>query len=58
MAMLKILTVAMKAQRSWRKLPPARRQQMIERASREARRYGPIVAKRIQLAVKNSRKAP
>lgn len=57
MAWWKILALGYKAQRGWKRIPPEQRRKMIEGASKQARKHGPVVAKRIGTAVRNVRKA-
>ena len=46
MATWKFVALALKAQRSWNRIPPAQRRQIIENATKQARKHGPVVAKR------------
>ncbi len=48
MAVWKLLAAAKKARRTWQRVPPERRRQLAENAGRQARAYGPVVAKRIR----------
>ena len=56
MAWLKILALAYKTHRGWRRIPPEQRRRMIEAASKQAREHGPVIAKRIGTAVQQARK--
>jgi hypothetical protein len=57
MAWWKILALGYKAQRGWKRIPPEQRRKMVERAGKQARKHGPVVAKRVGTAVRNLRKA-
>ena len=57
MAWWKLLALGYKAQRGWKRIPPERRRKMIEGAGKQARKHGPVVAKRIGTAVRNVRKS-
>jgi hypothetical protein len=57
MAWWKILALGYKAQRGWKRIPPEQRRKMIEGAGKQARKHGPVVAKRVGTAVRNIRKA-
>jgi hypothetical protein len=46
MATWKFVALALKAQRGWNRIPPAQRRQIIENATKQARKHGPVVAKR------------
>ena len=46
MATWKLVALAFKAQRSWSRIPPAQRRLILENASKQARKHGPVVAKR------------
>lgn len=65
----KLLVVAMKAQRTWRRIPAAQRRALLEQAQQKARQHGPtvakavreqgpVVAKRVSDAVRSTRKRP
>ena len=51
----KILALAFKVQRSWQRIPPAQRRQLLENAGKQARKHGPVLAKHVS-AVLNGRK--
>jgi acyl-CoA reductase-like NAD-dependent aldehyde dehydrogenase len=51
----KILALAFKVQRGWRRIPPAQRRQLLENAGKHARRHGPVLARHVSAALKNSR---
>jgi acyl-CoA reductase-like NAD-dependent aldehyde dehydrogenase len=53
----KLLALAYKAQRGWKRIPPAQRKKMLETAGKHARKHGPVVAKQIGSALENARKA-
>jgi hypothetical protein len=53
----KILAVGYKAQRGWKRIPPERRQKLIDEAGKQARRHGPAVARRVGQAVQQVRKS-
>jgi acyl-CoA reductase-like NAD-dependent aldehyde dehydrogenase len=52
----KLLMVAYKAQRGWKRIPPAQRKQLLESAAKQARKHGPVVAKQVSAALQNARK--
>ena len=56
MATWKLLTLAFKVKRGWNRIPPAQRRQILENAGRQARRHGPIVARRVGETIRQSRK--
>ena len=57
MAAWKLLLLAPKARRAWRRIPPAQRRKMMDTATKHGRTYGPLVAKRLSTLAKNARKA-
>jgi acyl-CoA reductase-like NAD-dependent aldehyde dehydrogenase len=56
MATWKLVTLAYKVQRGWSRIPPAQRRQIINNASKQARKHGPTVAKRVADTVRQARK--
>lgn len=65
----KLFTAALKAKRAWDRLPPEHRRQILEQAGKQAKQHGPTVAKamrdqapavakRLQEAMRNTRKPP
>jgi hypothetical protein len=56
MAYWKLLALAYKAQRGWKRIPPAQRKKLLETAGKHARKHGPVVAKQIGVALQNARK--
>ena len=56
MAAWKLLTLAYKARRGWQRIPPKQRQKLIAGAGKQARKHGPVVAKRIGAAVRQARR--
>lgn len=56
MAAWKLLALAYKAQRGWKRIPPAQRKKLLETAGKQARKHGPVVAKQIGTAIQNARK--
>jgi hypothetical protein len=52
----KLVALAYKARRGWQRIPPAQRKKLIANASKQARKHGPVVAKRIGAAVRQARK--
>ena len=65
----KLITAALKAKRAWDRLPPEQRKRLLEQAGKQAKEHGPtvaravrdqapVVAKRVQDAVRNTRKPP
>jgi hypothetical protein len=51
----KILALAFKVQRGWQRIPPAQRKQLLENAGKQARKHGPVLARQVSTALKNSR---
>jgi acyl-CoA reductase-like NAD-dependent aldehyde dehydrogenase len=56
MATWKFVALALKAQRGWKRIPPEQRRQIIEGAAKQARKHGPIVAKRAAEIARQARK--
>jgi hypothetical protein len=56
MATWKFVALALKAQRGWKRIPPEQRRQIMENAAKQARRHGPIVAKRAAEIARQVRK--
>lgn len=56
MATWKFLALAYKAQRGWKRIPPERRRQIVEQAAKQARKHGPVVAKRAAEIARQARK--
>jgi hypothetical protein len=56
MAWWKILALAYKAHRGWKRIPLEQRRRMIEGAGKQARKHGPVIAKRVGTAVQQARK--
>lgn len=52
----KLVFVAMKAKRGWNRIPPDQRRKMIAAAGKQARKHGPMVAKRVGTVVTAARK--
>jgi acyl-CoA reductase-like NAD-dependent aldehyde dehydrogenase len=44
----KVLLIAMKAQRGWKRIPPTQRRAILEAAGRSAKKHGPAVAKTVK----------
>jgi acyl-CoA reductase-like NAD-dependent aldehyde dehydrogenase len=57
MAVWKLILVANRARRGWKRIPPEQRRRIMEKAGRGVRTHGPIVARRIGTAVQKARKA-
>jgi hypothetical protein len=57
MAAWKLILIATKARRGWKRIPPEQRQKLIEGARSSVKKQGPIVAKRVGAAIKQARKA-
>ena len=57
MAAWKLIALAYKARRGWKRIPPEQRQKLIANAGKQARKHGPIVAKRVGTAIQRARKA-
>lgn len=58
MAAWKLLLVAAKARRGWSRIPPEQRRRLVKSAEKSVRKHGPIVARRIGAAVRQTRKRP
>lgn len=56
MALFKLIFVASKARRSWKRIPPEQRRRIVETAGRSVKKHGPVVARRIGTAVRQARK--
>jgi hypothetical protein len=56
MATWKLVTLAFKVQRGWSRIPPSQRRQIIDNASKQARKHGPMVARRVGDAIRQARK--
>lgn len=52
----KLLLVAMKAKRGWKRIPPEQRRRFLEGAQKGVRKHGPVVARRVGAAVRQARK--
>jgi len=52
----KLVTLAYKVQRGWSRIPPAQRRQIIDNATKQARKHGPTLAKRAGEAIRQARK--
>jgi acyl-CoA reductase-like NAD-dependent aldehyde dehydrogenase len=57
MAVWKLILVANRARRGWKRIPPEQRRRIMETAGQGVRTHGPVVARRIGTVVKNARKA-
>ena len=51
MAAWKLIATAMKARKTLARIPPEKRQELVDTASRQVKTYGPIVARRIRKAL-------
>ena len=56
MAAWKLLALAYKARRGWQRIPPEQRRKLMANAGKQARKHGPVVAKRIGTVVQQVRK--
>jgi acyl-CoA reductase-like NAD-dependent aldehyde dehydrogenase len=56
MAYWKLVALAFKAQRGWKRIPPEQRKKMVQGAGKQARKHGPVIAKRIGTALQQARK--
>jgi hypothetical protein len=56
MASWKFVALALKAQRGWKRIPPEQRRQIMENAAKQARKHGPVVAKRAAEIARQVRK--
>jgi hypothetical protein len=52
----KLLFLAMRARRGWKRIPPEQRRRLVKGAERTVRRHGPVMARRFGAAVKQARK--
>ncbi|MGH3004425.1 MAG: hypothetical protein ACRDOS_00685 [Gaiellaceae bacterium] len=57
MVVWKLIFVANRARRGWKRIPPEQRRRIRETAGRSVRTHGPVVARRIGTAVQKARKA-
>jgi acyl-CoA reductase-like NAD-dependent aldehyde dehydrogenase len=48
MPTFKVLLLAMKAQRSWKRIPPAQRRAILMAAQSSAKKHGPAVARSVK----------
>jgi hypothetical protein len=51
----KLFLLAVKVRRGWQRIPPEQRRKLLADASRQVRKHGPTVAKRIGTAVRQAR---
>ena len=58
MAAIKLLLVAVKARRGWKRIPPERRRKLMQSAQKTVRKHGPVVARRVGAVVRDARKRP
>jgi hypothetical protein len=56
LAWLKLIFVANRARRGWKRIPPEQRRRIVETAGRSVKKHGPVVARRIGTAVRQARK--
>jgi acyl-CoA reductase-like NAD-dependent aldehyde dehydrogenase len=56
MAYWKMLALAYKARRGWQRIPPEQRRKMLASAGKQARKHGPVIAKRVGDALQQARK--
>jgi hypothetical protein len=56
MATWKLVTLAFKVRRGWARIPPAQRRLIVANATKQARKHGPVLAKRAGEAVRQVRK--
>jgi acyl-CoA reductase-like NAD-dependent aldehyde dehydrogenase len=56
MAYWKVLLLAHKAHKGWKRIPPEQRKRMVQGAGKHARKHGPVIAKRIGTALQQVRK--
>jgi hypothetical protein len=57
MALFKLIFVANRARRGWKRIPPEQRRRIMETAGRSVKKHGPVVARRIGTAWRQARKA-
>jgi acyl-CoA reductase-like NAD-dependent aldehyde dehydrogenase len=55
MGVWRLLALAFKLRRGWKRIPPAQRKKILKSAGKHARRHGPTVARRIGAAVRKAR---
>jgi hypothetical protein len=56
MAAWKLLLVAAKARRGWKRIPPEQRRKLMQTAQTTVRKHGPVVARRVGTAVRQARR--
>jgi acyl-CoA reductase-like NAD-dependent aldehyde dehydrogenase len=44
----KVALLAMKARRSWKRIPPEQRRRILDAAQTTARKHGPVIAKTVR----------
>jgi hypothetical protein len=47
----KLIAAAMKAKKTLARIPPEKRRELVDTASRQVRTYGPVIARRIRKAL-------
>ena len=57
MAAFRLIGLAYKLRRGWARIPPAQRRKLAKDARKLAAKHGPTLAKGVQKAVKQARKA-
>lgn len=57
MALWKLIFVANRARRGWKRIPPEQRRQIVQGAGRTVRTHGPTVARRVGSVVRQVRRA-
>ena len=56
MPIWKLLLLATRARRGWKRIPPEQRQRIVQGARTSVKRHGPAIAKRVGAAVRQARK--
>jgi hypothetical protein len=57
MAAWKLILLATKARRGWKRIPPEQRERLVEGVRTSVKKQGPVVAKRVGAALRQARKA-
>jgi hypothetical protein len=57
MPLLKLILVASRARRGWKRIPPEQRRRIVETAGRSVKKHGPVVARRLGTAWRQARKS-
>ena len=55
MPLLRLLFLALRLRRGWKRIPPAQRRRVVQMAGRTVRKRGPTVAARVAAAARRAR---